>query len=133
MNSSIASTGNYHIVLVSTDRQDIRQLGSYFEHSGSTVEVCATASEVIGKDFSGINLVLIEMSDDVDGCMRHIEAIRQSAIWSQTAILVFSSITRSDVLVKALNAGADDYLIKPFSMRELTARINAVLRAARRG
>ncbi|RYZ26922.1 MAG: response regulator transcription factor [Chitinophagaceae bacterium] len=54
------------------------------------------------------------------------EDIRQSA--KQTPILMLSAYIDLETKVKALNAGADDYLIKPFHLEELIARIKALLR-----
>ena len=61
---------------------------------------------------------------DLDG----IEVIRRIREWSQVPIIVLSELDCDDDKVRALDAGADDYLVKPFGVAELQARIRASLR-----
>jgi two-component system KDP operon response regulator KdpE len=67
-----------------------------------------------------IDLVLPD-GDGVDVC-------RQLRSWSQMPIIVLSAVGDEDVKIAALDAGADDYVTKPFNPGELIARLNAVLR-----
>jgi two-component system, OmpR family, KDP operon response regulator KdpE len=53
--------------------------------------------------------------------------------WSEMPILVLSALGEEDQKVRALDAGADDYITKPFGARELVARLQAALRRAGRG
>ncbi len=57
-----------------------------------------------------------------------VEVCRRLREWSKMPILVLSAVGDEDVKVRALEAGADDYVTKPFSPRELVARLQAVLR-----
>ena len=66
------------------------------------------------------------MLPDGDG----VEVCRALREWSQMPILVLSAVGDEDHKVEALEAGADDYVTKPFSPRELVARLQAVLRRA---
>ena len=59
-----------------------------------------------------------------------IEVCRRLREWSEMPIIVLSAIGEEDQKVLALEAGADDYLTKPFGPRELVARLRAVLRRA---
>jgi len=52
--------------------------------------------------------------------------------WSQTPIIMLSARGETQDKVKCLNLGADDYVSKPFSVNELTARVNAVLRRSQK-
>jgi len=61
---------------------------------------------------------------DVDG----VEVIRELRGWSRAPVIVLSGRTGSGDKIGALDAGADDYVTKPFSMEELLARLRAVLR-----
>lgn len=61
---------------------------------------------------------------DLDG----LEVCRQIRRWSDVAIIVLSADGTEDRKVDALDGGADDYVTKPFAMRELNARVNAALR-----
>jgi two-component system KDP operon response regulator KdpE len=54
------------------------------------------------------------------------ETIRDQ--WPDTAIMVISAESQEKYIVQALDLGADDYIVKPFSLQEVEARIRAVLR-----
>jgi two-component system KDP operon response regulator KdpE len=70
-------------------------------------------------------LILLDLGlPDLDG----IEVIKRLREWSQVPIIVLSVRNREGDKVEALNAGADDYLTKPFGVGELLARIRVVLR-----
>lgn len=71
------------------------------------------------------DVVLLDLGlPDMDG----VEVIGRIRQWSQTPILVLSVRDRESDKVRALDAGADDYLTKPFGVGELLARIRAMLR-----
>lgn len=71
------------------------------------------------------DVILLDLGlPDLDG----IEVIRRVREWSQVPIIVLSVREREDDKVAALDAGADDYLTKPFGVGELLARIRAALR-----
>ncbi len=61
---------------------------------------------------------------DMDG----VEVCRRLREWSKMPIIVLSAVGEEDIKVRALAVGADDYVTKPFSPRELIARLQAVLR-----
>jgi two-component system KDP operon response regulator KdpE len=70
-------------------------------------------------------IILLDLGlPDMDG----IEVIRRIREWSQVPIIVLSVREREDDKVEALDAGADDYLTKPFGVGELLARIRVALR-----
>jgi len=71
------------------------------------------------------DVILLDLGlPDLDG----IEVIRRIREWSQVPIIVLSVRERENDKVAALDAGADDYLTKPFGVSELKARIRAALR-----
>lgn len=71
------------------------------------------------------SLVILDLGlPDIDG----ITVIQQLRSWNQAPILVLSARHTSDDKVEALDAGADDYLTKPFGPDELLARLRALLR-----
>src|SRR5512147_1907530 len=70
-------------------------------------------------------IILLDLGlPDMDG----VEVIRRIREWSQVPIIVLSVRERENDKVQALDAGADDYLTKPFGIGELLARIRVVLR-----
>ncbi len=71
------------------------------------------------------DLVLLDLGlPDIDG----VEVTRRLREWSQVPVIVLSVRDQESVKISALDAGADDYLTKPFGIGELLARIRTVLR-----
>jgi two-component system, OmpR family, KDP operon response regulator KdpE len=71
------------------------------------------------------DLVILDLGlPDMDG----VEVIRSLRRWTQVPIVILSGRMNSAAKVDALDAGADDYVTKPFSVAELFARIRAVTR-----
>lgn len=77
-----------------------------------------------------LDLVILDLGlPDGDG----IDFIRELRVWSSMPVVVLSARVAEYDKVEALNAGADDYLIKPFGVPELLARVRAVCRRVMRG
>jgi len=71
------------------------------------------------------DIILLDLGlPDMDG----VEVIRKIRAWSRVPIIILSVREREKDKMEALDAGADDYLTKPFGVRELQARIRAALR-----
>ena len=68
------------------------------------------------------------MLPDGDG----VELCRRLREWSEMPIIVLSAVGEEDAKVRALAAGADDYVTKPFGPRELVARLQAACAGSRR-
>ena len=116
-------------VLVCDDEpQILRALRITLRDDGFEVLPAATAAEALdaaslrAPDAAILDLVL----PDGDG----IAVTRQLREWSSVPIIVLSAVGEEEQKVRALEAGADDYVTKPFSPRELVARLHAVLRRA---
>jgi two-component system KDP operon response regulator KdpE len=76
------------------------------------------------------DLVIIDLGlPDMDG----VEVVRQLREWTSMPVIVLSARTMEADKIAALDAGADDYLTKPFGLGELLARIRVALRHASRG
>ena len=116
-------------VLVCDDEpQILRALRVILRDAGFDVDPAETASEALDTaavrppHAAIIDLVL----PDGDG----IEVCRQLREWTAIPIIVLSAVGEEDQKVRALEAGADDYVTKPFGARELIARLQAALRRA---
>ncbi|EQD62827.1 two component transcriptional regulator, winged helix family, partial [mine drainage metagenome] len=75
------------------------------------------------------DLVILDLGlPDMDG----LDVLTRFRTWSEVPLIVLTARTLESVKIHALDAGADDYLTKPFSVMELTARIRSVMRRAMR-
>lgn len=116
-------------ILVCDDEMQIRRaLRVVLKDAGFEVIETADAEEALDAasvqppDGAIIDLLL----PDGDGA----EVTRSIRSWSEMPILVLSAVGEEEQKVRALEAGADDYVTKPFGPRELIARLNAALRRA---
>ena len=76
-------------------------------------------------------LVLDVMMPRVDG-LEVARRLKADVMWSRTPILMLTALASTDDQVNGLEAGADAYMSKPFDLREMGARVKALIRAARR-
>jgi len=122
------SAAGRRILVCDDELQILRALKVVLREAGFEVEATATAQEALDAaavrppDAAIIDLMLPDGSG--------VEVCRQLRSWSAIPIVVLSAIGDEDQKVEALEAGADDYVTKPFGPRELVARLNAVLRRA---
>jgi len=120
------STNGARVLVVDDELQILRGLKVILRNAGYTVETAATKAEALDAvsvrppDVLVLDLILPDGSG-VEVC----DEIRR---WSKLPILVLSAVGDEREKVRALDAGADDYLTKPFGSDELTARLRALLR-----
>jgi two-component system KDP operon response regulator KdpE len=119
------------VLVLDDEPQIVRALKVVLREAGFEAVPAETASEALDlaavrpPDAAIVDLVL----PDGDG----VEVTRTLREWSQMPILVLSAVGEEEQKVRALEAGADDYITKPFGTRELVARLHAALRRADRG
>lgn len=114
-------------VLIIDDEQQIRKmLGIYLDAAEFRVEEAENGKQGIRLSASiKPELILLDLGlPDIDG-KEVIASIRE---WSQMPIIVLSVRSDDDEIVAALDGGADDYILKPFSAQVLLSRIKANLR-----
>ena len=117
-----------NILVVEDDRNISDLIRMYLEKEGYAVTVAADGGQGLAK-FRAIkpDLVLLDvMMPGVDG-WGVLRAIRQD---SQTPVIMLTAKGETTDKVSGLKQGADDYITKPFEMKEVLARIEAVLRRA---
>jgi two-component system, OmpR family, response regulator RegX3 len=123
--------GPARILVVEDEARIAEVVQSYLEREGHTVTVAATGEAALSDlerrqaDLLVLDLGLPGVSGE-DVCRR----VRAS---SDVPIIMLTARDGEEDLVHGLECGADDYLTKPFSPRELTARVRALLRRARQG
>lgn len=113
--------------LIVEDEAPIRRFlrASLAAHGFQIVEVETGAEGLKKAATDQPDLIILDLGlPDVDG----LDVIRQLREWSSTPILILSARGQESDKVAALDAGADDYLTKPFGVNELLARIRVALR-----
>lgn len=114
-------------VLVVDDEPEIRRFlrASLPTHQHEVFEADTGASAMAMVREAHPDLLILDLGlPDMDG----VEVTRKLRSWSQIPIIILSVRSREDDKIEALNAGADDYLTKPFGVGELLARIRVVMR-----
>lgn len=118
------------LVLVVEDEPEMRKFirASLTSHGYRVLEAERGSEAMSLLTSHGPELVLLDLGlPDGDG----IDVTKQIREWSRVPIIVLSARGREDDKVLALDAGADDYLTKPFGVGELLARMRVALRHAR--
>ena len=118
---------NNLLILVVEDDAPVRNLiGTTLKTHGYDY-ITATNGEnaVMQASSNNPNVVLLDLGlPDIDG----VDVIKKIRTWSQMPIIVISARAEDQDKIDALDAGADDYLTKPFSVQELLARIRVTER-----
>jgi two-component system KDP operon response regulator KdpE len=118
------------VLVVDDEPQIVRALKVVLREAGFEAVPAESGSEALDlaavrpPEAAIVDLVL----PDIDG----VEVTRRLREWSEMPILVLSAVGEEAQKVRALEAGADDYITKPFGTRELVARLQAALRRAGR-
>jgi len=123
-------TGKQINVLVVDDESAIREMIRFaLGKSGMTVQCAADGREALLKiDAESPDIILLDwMMPNMSG-PELTRRLRKNPVTTDIPIIMLTAKVSEDDKVAGLNAGADDYIVKPFSPRELVARINAVLR-----
>ncbi len=119
------------VLVVEDDKNIADLLQLYLEKEGYAVTVAADGGAGLEKFRAiGPDLVLLDVMMPVMDGWGVCRAIRSE---SQTPIIMLTAKSQLDDKVAGLKNGADDYITKPFEMREVLARIEAVLRRSDRG
>jgi two-component system, OmpR family, response regulator RegX3 len=115
-------------VLVVEDELAVREaLRFHLEQSGYAVRTCATAREAWDQLANVSAVVLDWMLPDESG-ISWLSRLRANTAFSSLPVLMLTARAGERDRVEGLDAGADDYLTKPFSAAELAARVRALLR-----
>lgn len=120
-----------HVVDDDADAREL--LRSYLEHAElDTVESHSGREALRGLSERPPDLVLLDIQmPDLDG-FETLAALRGVRQLRDVPVIFLSSLDRPNLKVRALDMGADDYVVKPFNSAELVARVRAVLRRGRR-
>ncbi|HVQ59912.1 MAG TPA: response regulator transcription factor [Solirubrobacterales bacterium] len=121
--------GATRVLVCDDEPQILRALRVILRDAGYEAVTAASGEEAL--DRAAVKppaaAILDLMLPDIDG----VEVTKRLREWSEMPIIVLSAVGEEEAKVRALAAGADDYVTKPFGPPELVARLEAVLRRAK--
>jgi two-component system, OmpR family, response regulator len=119
--------GASRVLIIQDDRELAEEIRLELEAGGYIVQVAETLTEGLRAARAGdASVLVVDRLLDGENGLSIIEALRGEGKW--TPALAISELTSVDERIAGLKAGCDDYLVKPFDVRELTARVGALLR-----
>lgn len=116
-------------ILIVDDEEDICNILSFnLEKAGYDTRIVHSAEEALTSGVNGYNLILLDiMMEGISG-LKMAEMMKKNPDTAKIPIIFISAKDTEDDTVNGLNIGADDYIAKPFSIREVLSRVAAVLR-----
>lgn len=115
------------VLLVEDDERVSEVVERYLERDGFRVEVVSDGADAVDRFDEEVDLIVLDiMLPGMDG----LEVCRRLRTTSAVPIIMLTALGEESDRIMGLELGADDYLAKPFSPRELTARVKSVLRRA---
>lgn len=116
-------------ILIVDDEQDICEILQYnLETEGYEVVTANSAEEALELPLHEFSLILLDVMMGKMSGFQMARRLKDSPATAQIPIIFITALDGEDHLVKGLNIGADDYIAKPLSMKEVKARVRAVLR-----
>ncbi|MDF1575684.1 MAG: response regulator transcription factor [Bacteroidales bacterium] len=124
-------TGDYKLLIVD-DEEDLCEILQFnLEGEGFQVEVAYSAREALKKDMESFHLILLDvMMGEMSG-FKLAKLLRKERGLS-VPIIFITAKAAEDELLTGFSLGADDYITKPFSIKELIVRVKAVLKRTSR-
>lgn len=116
-------------ILIVDDEEDICNILSFnLEKAGYDTRKVHSAEEALTSGVNGYDLILLDiMMEGISG-LKMAEMMKKNPDTAKIPIIFISAKDTEDDTVNGLNIGADDYIAKPFSIREVLSRVAAVLR-----
>jgi DNA-binding response OmpR family regulator len=120
-------------ILVVDDEEDLCEILKFnLESEGYIVDTALSAEEALEKNLSSYQLLILDvMMGDISG-FKLADTIRKNKITTNLPIIFITAKDTENDLLTGFNIGADDYISKPFSIREVTVRVKAVLRRTKK-
>ena len=117
-----------HKILIVDDEEDLCEILQFnLEGEGYTAEVAYSAEEALKKDLGSFDLVLLDvMMGKMSGFK--LAKVMRKEMGLTMPIIFITAKTAEDDLLTGFNLGADDYINKPFSLKEVIVRVKAVLK-----
>lgn len=118
-------------ILIVDDEEDLCEILQYnLGHAGYQTEIAHSAEEALKRPLYSFDLILLDVMMGQMSGFKMADILRKEMNVNVPIIFLTAKDTENDILT-GFSLGADDYIPKPFSVNELTARVKAVLKRAR--
>lgn len=123
---------NPYRILVVDDEEDLCEILQFnLENEGYEVDTANSAEEALKKEIDSYDLLLLDvMMGEISG-FKMASLLKKDKKTADVPIIFITAKDTENDTVTGFNLGADDYISKPFSLREVAARVKAVLRRTR--
>lgn len=119
------------IFIVDREQMMCELLQYRFESEGYIVDVAHDGYTALQRNLSAYSLIIVDLMDCAFTGIQFTRAVKSNTETYHVPIIILSARASEDDIVNGLDSGADDYLTKPFSSRELVARVRSVIRRHR--
>ena len=115
-------------ILIVDDEEDLCEILQYnLSNEGYSTEIAHSAEEALKRPLTNFDLILLDVMMGAMSGFKFADKLRKEMQIDVPIIFLTAKDTENDILT-GFSLGADDYISKPFSVNELTARVNAVLK-----
>lgn len=116
-------------ILVVDDEEDLCEILQFnLETEGFLVDVAYSAEEALKKDLTVYNLLLLDVMMGETSGFKMARIVRENPLTANISIIFLTAKDTENDKLTGFNIGADDYISKPFSIREVVARVKALMR-----
>jgi len=122
------------VILAEDDAEMAHVLEFLLSREGFEVEVLRDGQAVVDRVGEGdpVEVVVVDVMMPYVSGLQVVRTLRSTAAWEDVPVIVVSGKSSEEDVVRAFDAGADDYLTKPFRPKEFVARVQALLERRRR-
>ena len=126
----LAAENQNQILIVDRDVVAIEPLSQQLKHAGFAVlAITEGAAAVVAVELRPPQLLIVDWNMPGLAPLELLERVRKARLVQQLRLIILSALSGEQDVVTGLNLGADDYIAKPFSLREVVARVSVLLRA----
>lgn len=126
--TTTASTPKTDILVIDGD-EVIRELIHYNLSADYNIDACSSAEDALELDLLSYSLIILDinLSGSING-LQFTDMLGRSAATAGIPFIFCTARDSEDEIIAGFDAGADDYIVKPFSLREMVARVKSVIR-----
>ena len=115
-------------LLIVDDEEDLCEILQFnLESEGFKTEIAYSAEEALKKDLKSFNIIILDVMMGKMSGFKFADKVRKEMKLTVPIVFITAKVTENDLLT-GFNLGGDDYITKPFSVREVVVRVKAILK-----